>query len=186
MEKDTDSRQGLLAREDCLIVIIDMQERLLPVIAEKEKILQNTLRLLRFADVVGIPVVITEQEKLGSTVAEAKEAKQGLPPIHKVYFNCFSASEFAHTVIATGRKTLILAGVEAHICVAQTAVFAARSYGVHVVADAGGSRNPENAALALARMRQAGATISSTEMFMYEILAKAGTEEFKAVLQLVK
>lgn len=186
MEKDMEARHSLLVREDCLMVIIDMQERLLPVIADKEKILQNTLRLLRFSDAVGIPVVITEQEKLGSTVAEVMEVKRGLTPIGKAHFNCFLVNEFVHTVMNTGRKTLILAGVEAHICVAQTAIFAAPSFTVHVVADAVGSRSPENVGLSLARMRQAGAVITSTEMFIYEILQKAGTQEFKAALQLVK
>jgi nicotinamidase-related amidase len=94
--------------------------------------------------------------------------------------------EFEHNIKRLERKTLILAGVEAHICVAQTALHALPSFKVHVLADAIGSRTIENRDLAIERMRQAGATITSTEMFIYEILQRAGTDNFRAALQLVK
>jgi len=86
----------------------------------------------------------------------------------------------------TGRKTLILAGVEAHICVAQTALHALPFYNVQIVSDAVSSRLTDNRAVALLRMRDAGATITSTEMFIYEIVQKAGTDEFRSILSLVK
>ncbi|MBP9560706.1 MAG: isochorismatase family protein, partial [Syntrophorhabdaceae bacterium] len=87
---------------------------------------------------------------------------------------------------ASDKKTLILTGVEAHICVIQTALSGLSDYNIHIIEDAISSRTRENKKIAIERMRQAGAIISSTEMFIYEILQKAGTDEFKAILQLVK
>jgi nicotinamidase-related amidase len=81
---------------------------------------------------------------------------------------------------------LVIAGVESHICVAQTAIYALPDFNVHIISDAVSSRTSKNRHIALERMKQAGAVISSTEMFIYEILQKAGTDAFKATLQLVK
>jgi isochorismate hydrolase len=186
MEKNADLGQNLVTREECVLVIIDLQERLLPVIAEKEIIIQNTLRILKFGQLLDIPVVITEQEKLGPTLDEIASEALGVHPLGKVHFNCFMSAEFDHRIKQLEKKILILAGVEAHICVAQTALYALPLFKVHIVADAVGSRSLENRNIALERMRQSGATITTTEMFIYEILQRAGTDKFKAALQLVK
>jgi len=158
----------------------------MPVITENSKVISNISRLLKFCLLTGIPVITTEQEKLGDTV---QEIRQGLPPhsiVPKVHFDSFSCEEFAHRIKKLRRKTLILAGVEAHICVAQTALNALPSYRVQVVSDAISSRTRDNRDVALERLRGAGVTVTSTEMFIYEILRKAGTDEFKAALPLVK
>jgi nicotinamidase-related amidase len=186
MERDIGPGLNLLTKEECVLVVIDLQERLLPVIAKNEMILQNTIRILKFARLVDIPVVVTEQEKLGPTLAEITAETVGVQPVGKVFFNCFMSAEFEHNIKHHEKKTLILAGVEAHICVAQTALHGLSSFKIHVIADAIGSRTIENKDLSIERMSQAGATITSTEMFIYEILQRAGTDKFKAALQLVK
>jgi nicotinamidase-related amidase len=107
-------------------------------------------------------------------------------PVPKVDFNCFGCQAFEKVVQELDKRTLILCGIEAHICVAQTALYAASDYQVHVVADAIASRSPENRRIAVERMSQRGITITSTEMVIYELLRKAGTDTFKEVLKLVK
>ena len=180
------SQGGLIRQDEAVLVIIDMQERLFPVIAEKERLLQNVMRLVRFSRVLGLPVLLTEQEKLGNTLPEIKEEISEVQPIGKVDFNCFGCEAFSDTLARLQKKTLVLAGIEAHICVAQTALHAASEYTVHVVSDAIGARAPHNHQIAVERMMQRGVTITSTEMVIYEILGRAGSESFREVLKLVK
>jgi isochorismate hydrolase len=177
---------GIVERQECILAVIDVQEKLLPVIADKESMLQNIIRLIKVCRITDIPVIVTEQEKLGNTVAEIRKEFSAESAIQKVHFNSFACRNFAEQIEKTGRKTLILTGVEAHICVTQTALHALPFYNVQIVSDAVSSRLPDNRNVALQRLRDAGATITSTEMFIYEILQKAGTEEFRSVLPLVK
>lgn len=178
--------KSLITLEDSVLVVIDAQEKLMPVIANEEQVLENVVRLLKFSAIIGLPVILTEQEKLGDTLSEVLEASPNLQPIRKLDFDCFGCQDFAEEVRRLGRNTLILTGVETHICVAQTALHAVPDLTVHVVSDATSSRTEENWRIALERMRQAGVVITSTEMVIYELLQKAGTDEFRAVLPLVK
>ncbi|HOJ43201.1 MAG TPA: isochorismatase family protein [Syntrophorhabdaceae bacterium] len=180
------NRYGLIKREDCIIVLIDLQERLMPAIYNREKVMENAIRLVRFSKIVNIPVIITEQEKLGKTMPELKNELKEAMPVTKIHFNCFENETFLDLVKRHKRETLIIAGVEAHICVAQTALSRISDYNVHVIEDAISSRVESNCRAAIERMRQAGVIISTTEMVIYEILKKAGTEEFKACLSLIK
>ncbi len=179
------SENQLITSEESLLVIIDMQEKLVPAMAEGERLTMNVKRLLGLAAVMGLPVIVTEQEKLGPTVREISD-KVSREPISKSSFNCFLSEAFAARVAETARNTLIVAGIEAHICVAQTALAGHPLFRVHVVGDAVASRSPGNVTVALDRMRAAGITITSTEMVIYELLRKAGTAEFKAMLPLIK
>ncbi len=176
----------LLSREDTVLVIVDMQERLLPVIYGKEKILNNVLKLVRFAKIIGLPVLVTEQEKLGATVPEIRAELPENVPINKVEFDACRCAGFTERLDNLGRNSAVLAGIESHICVTQTALSLLPRYTVHVVSDAVSSRSPDDWNIALQRMRQGGAVISSTEMVIYELLQKAGTDEFKTALRLVK
>jgi nicotinamidase-related amidase len=177
----------LLDRQDCLLVVVDAQEKLMPVIQEHQKVTDNILRLVKFAGIAGLPVVFTEQEKLGPTLAEVRQAAARAPAVTKISFDCFGCSEFVDQLQAAGRNTLLLCGIESHICVCQTALSArARGHQVHVVSDAAGSRAQPNWVIALERMRAAGVVLSSTEMLIYEVLGRAGTDEFRATLPLVK
>lgn len=183
---DKFSHDELITRSDAVLIVIDLQEKLMPVIAGRDQVTENVRRLLAFANIVGLPVIATEQEKLGPTLGTLAASIADFEPVPKVTFNCFGTDSFRNRLHATGRKTLILTGVEAHICVAQTALYALRDFRVQVVQDAVGSRTPQNRDIAIERLRANGAAITSTEMFIYEILERAGTEEFKAVLPLVK
>lgn len=183
---DRHRHDGLVARSDVLIVVIDLQEKLMPAISGADRIVDNVRRLLAFSEIAGLPVIATEQEKLGATLGTLAGCIPNFRPVPKITFNCFATDDFCAQVAESGKKTLVLAGVEAHICVAQTALVALRDFRVHVIHDAIGSRVTENRDIAAARMRASGATITSTEMFIYEILEKAATDEFKATLPLVK
>jgi isochorismate hydrolase len=176
----------LLEREESLLIIVDMQERLLPAMAHRESVAQNVNRLISFSDIIALPLVVTEQAKLGPTVVNFSQRTQSVKPISKVAFNCFLSDEFTDVIQRSGRKSLILTGLEAHICIMQTALHAASNFDVHVVRDAISSRTDDNCTTAIDRMRMSGITITSTEMVIYELLKKAGTEEFKATLPLVK
>lgn len=176
----------LIGREDSLLVIIDMQERLVPAVAEREKITENVVKLGRFSRIMNLPVVVTEQQKLGSTIPEVGDSLGEKLPISKLDFNCFGSEDFARIVRSLKRPNLVLAGIEAHICVAQTALYALSEFRVHVVSDAISSRTVQNRDIALRRMEKEGVTITSTEMFIYELLERAGSDEFREVLKLVK
>lgn len=180
------ARHLFATREDSALIMIDLQERLVPAMSGPEKLVENCKRLLGLARIVGLPVIFTEQEKLGPTVRELTEGLPDFRPVAKTTFNCFACVPFAARVRETGRHTLILAGIEAHICVSQTALWAQPRFHVHVVSDAIASRSPGNLSVALSRLQTAGLTITSTEMVIYEVLEKAGTDEFRAMLPLVK
>lgn len=176
----------LITREESLLVIIDVQERLIPAICGHDKIVENTRRLLALSRILHLPVVYTEQEKLGQTLSVLKAEIGDRDPVSKLSFNCFFSDSFTEQVRKAQRNTLILGGVEAHICVAQTALWAHPRFRVHVVSDAISSRTAENVRVAVDRMRAHGITITSTEMVIYELLQRAGTDEFKAMLPLIK
>ena len=187
IHRSVQSGSRLLTRQEAVLVIIDMQEKLVPVMVEPEKIIENTKRLIALSKVTGLPIIITEQEKLGPTVTEIKNDIPGAEAIAKMSFNCFLTERFSHKVAETRRTTLIVCGIESHICVVQTALKAVENgFNVHVVGDAVSSRAPANKTVALDRMRMSGVTVTSTEMAIYEVLEKAGTDEFKAMLAVVK
>jgi nicotinamidase-related amidase len=183
---NSSSSNLLITREQSVLIVIDMQERLVPAMSDADKVVRNIRKLLAFARIIGLPVIITEQEKLGTTIPDLKHEIQDSTPLSKVCFNCLLSDSFSAEVERLNRDTFILTGVEAHICVAQTALAAIASFNVHVVADAISSRAPDNCNLAVERMRASGVTITSTEMVIYELFRQAGTDEFKATLPLIK
>ncbi len=178
--------RNLIVREDSVLIVIDVQEKLMPAISDKETVIGNLVRLLKFSKIIGLPVILTEQQKLGATVSEVKDEIPDVHPISKVSFDCLRHPEFEAAVRMSGRATLILTGVESHVCVAQTALHAMPERAIHVVSDAVGSRTEGNRRIGLERMRQGGAVITSTEMLIFELLQRAGTDEFRATLPLVK
>lgn len=184
--RSNDFRDELLAPDDCVLLVVDVQERLLPAMSNREETLDNIVRLVRFAKIVRMPILVTEQEKLGPTVGEVGDEIEDLAPISKIEFDACKRGEFAERLRELGRGTAIIAGIESHICITQTVLHLLPSYRVQVISDAVSSRTKKNMAVALERMRQSGAVISSTEMVIYELLEKAGTPEFKEALKLVK
>ncbi len=167
------------------LVMIDLQERLLPAIHEQDRVISNARLLLCAAKVLDLPVVMTTQyaKGLGPIHAEVAELAPATAALDKLTFSCFGSPEFRQAVAGTQRDTLLLCGVEAHICVLQTGLDAlAAGYQVQVVADATGSRTAANADLGRRRLELAGAILCSTEMAIYELLGASGTPDFKAML----
>ena len=153
--------------------------------------LRNARILLRLAEILHIPVILTAQyvKGLGPIVPEIIEAAPGVGQFEKNSFGCFGEPGFIDQIKkrAPKARTLVVTGVESHICVMQTVLGALGSgYLVHVASDAVCSRTRENWQIGLDRMERAGAVISSTEMVVYELLGRSGTKEFKEILPLLK
>ena len=186
MNEQKSASQNMLVEEDSVFIVIDVQQILMPVIAENKKVIDNIVKLLKFSQIIDLPVILTEQERLGATVSEVKQEIPDCTPIGKITFDAFSNAAFVQQLQQLKRKTLILTGVETHICVAQTALHALPDFTVHVVSDAVSSRTSANWTVGLERTKQCGACITSTEMVIYELLKRAGTDAFRAALKLVK
>jgi nicotinamidase-related amidase len=176
--------------EDCALAVIDIQEKLLPPIYERERLVRNALLLVRLADILSLPVMVSTQYErgLGKTVAEISSLLPDMKPLDKLEFGCFGNAEYCSTVgKLANRGTLLLCGIESHICVTQTALGALnQGLNVHVAADAVSSRSELNWKLGLNRMQAAGAVLSSTEMMIYELLGRSGTPAFKEMLKHLK
>jgi len=175
----------------CALLVVDIQEKLLPPIFQKEQLVRNAQLLIRAAGILKIPALVSTQyaKGLGVTVPEVASLLAGTEAIDKTLFSCFGSDVFCSTLkrLPGNRNTVILCGMESHICVAQTALAALREgYLVHVASDAVSSRTEWNWKVGLDRMRSAGAVISSTEMIIYEALRSSGTSAFKDMLKYLK
>ena len=188
-------RKSIKARSSFLLMI-DMQERLLPAIFNKDEIIKNSVRLLTAAKELSVPLIATEQypKGIGATIPELKNLiPEDSDIVEKVEFSCCAAPKFGDAVLNlnfnTGTKdTVILFGVETHICVLGTAIDLIEKYNFNVViaADACGSREEKNHVLALDAARSLGCLVVPTETVVYHMLGKAGTPQFKALLPLFK
>ena len=179
---------GRLDSERTLFIIIDIQDTLLKKCHEWERMAERSIVFTQFSHVVNMPLVMTEQypKGLGRTNLQVLEAA-GSDPIPKTTFNCFGNVEFMRKVEAHGPKTLVIAGIEAHVCVLQTALDAIqRGYGVHVLEDACSSRADWMAQNAYGQMAQAGVVVTNTESAMFEMVGDSADPLFKRMLFLVK
>jgi nicotinamidase-related amidase len=194
MSADTDyaemARRPLEA-EHCALIVVDMQDKLLPPIWEKERLVRNVQLLIRLAGILKMPALVTTQyaKGLGNTVPEIASLLPGSPAIDKLMFSCFGSDVFCSLLkrLPGQRTTVLLCGMETHICVMQTALGALREgYLVHVASDAVSSRTELNWRIGLDRMRAAGAILSSTEMMIYELLRSSGAPAFRELLPYLK
>lgn len=177
-----------LDQNDVVMVVIDLQEKLMKAMKDREKVYKNTRLLLATANEMNIPVVVTEQypRGLGATVPEIKEKLNDFEYIEKTSFSACGAKLMDYLKLS-GRKTVIMTGSETHICVFQTVRDLAQAgYNVHVVRDAVCSRFDENYENGLELMKDAGAVITTAETVVFDLLRAAGTPEFKAISPLVK
>lgn len=172
---------------DTLLCIVDLQERLVPVIGGRERIVWNTRRLVDTANLLGVEVVVTEQypEKLGGTV-EPIASRLEAEPAAKLVFSAAAASDvFARHIEQLpegGRHRVLLAGIETHVCVMQTAYdLMAAGFQVLLAVDATGTRFTTDYEMALSRMQSAGVVLTTTEAAMFEWCERAGTQEFKQI-----
>jgi len=183
----TEMARRPLEPEQCALIVIDIQEKLLPPIWEKERLVRNAQLLIRLAGILKMPALVTTQysKGLGNTVPEVASLLPETPSVDKVMFSCFGSDVFCSLIkrLPGQRTTVLLCGMETHICVMQTALGALREgYLVHVAADAVSSRTELNWRIGLERMRAAGAILSSTEMMIYELLRSSGAPAFKELL----
>ncbi len=179
----------LVRAEHSVLIIIDLQEKLLPAVKESATTLQNASLLLTAAQACRVPVMISEQypEGLGKTATVIADAAGDAPVFSKVHFSCMKDARFREAFVQLDRKQAVLAGTESHVCVAQTAVSLIElGYEVFFVADATTSRSLESKSIAQMRLSAAGAQIVNTEMVVFEWLGKADTPEFKSLLPLIK
>jgi nicotinamidase-related amidase len=170
------------AKRSCLL-IVDMQEKLLPAIADTQTVLSNTVWLVRAATRLGVSILISEQypKGLGHTVPELS-ALMTAPAMEKTHFSCTVEPTCRERIMASRREQIILTGIEAHVCVLQTALgLLEMEKEVYVVADCVGSRQPFDKELALARMRAAGIQVVSREMVVFEWLHQSDTPLFREV-----
>ncbi len=179
----------MLDRNAVVLMVIDYQEKLVPKILGVDTILEKAVKLIRFARELEIPILCTEQypKGLGSTVGTITAELANVPRLEKTAFGCLGDPKIAQTIGNTGKKQLLLTGIEAHVCVMQTALAALTDgYEVFVPRDAVGSRIESEYEAGLHRLEKAGAELVTTEMALFELLREAGTPEFKKALPLIK
>ncbi|WP_419418815.1 hydrolase [Legionella sp. D16C41] len=174
----------LLRRNDSCLLLIDMQEKLIPLIAESESLINHCEWLLRLANELTVPCLISEQypRGLGPTLKSLLDITSQSQIVEKVDFSCAKEANFKRPLEALNKKQLVLIGIEAHVCVLQTALdLLAENYEVFIVVDAVSSRKLLDKKYALKRMQQHGATLITAEMVFFEWVEKAGTPLFKAL-----
>jgi nicotinamidase-related amidase len=179
----------MLTCADTLLVVVDIQEKLVRAMHAREELLIRAQQLVRGTRALNIPTLCTEQNPkgLGATVTEIAAHMPGVQPISKLSFDCCASEDFLHALPAGARRNVLLAGIETHVCVYQTARnLLDRGYHVEVVADACSSRTPENKQIGLAKMRAAGAAVTSVETALFELLQVAEGPLFKDILKIVK
>lgn len=180
----------MLNIQDSALLVIDVQGKLAQLMQDKETLFANLERMIRGAQVLELPVIWTEQvpDKLGATTpAIAQLLADSAQPFSKSSFSCCGQTGFAEQLQAAGRKQILVTGIEAHICVYQTAVdLLAQGYEVQLVTDAVSSRSAANRHLGIERIKEAGATLTSTEMALFELLRVAQGPQFKAITKIVK
>jgi len=179
----------MISAADTALVLVDVQAKLVPAMHNKETLLQNLKRLLRGLRVLGVPILWTEQNPagLGPTLPEIANLLPDQKPIGKFSFSCCGSELFVDKLNALNRKNLLIAGIEAHVCVYQTAAdLISLQCNVQIVADAVASRTPENKLIGLEKSKTVGASLTSTETVLFELLKDAKSEKFKEISKIVK
>jgi len=179
----------LIRRDVSQLLVVDLQEKLLPAIFEGERVIRNSVRLLQGAQQLGVPAFVAEHcaSSIGPVVPEIRNATVSPIFFAKTHFSCAAEPGVLDLLRATGRRQVVLVGIECHVCVLQTA-FGLREAGfeVFLAADATSSRTPENHDAGVARMRAGGIHVATTEMVLFEWLHQAATDEFRALLPLIR
>ena len=177
----------MLKIDRAILVAIDIQGNLYRAMDDREFLLQNCRRLILGARTLGIPVVLTEQVKIGETIPELRELLPDVAPIVKETFSCWRHEPFAAALRAAGREQLILLGIEAHVCVYQTCLdLLEAGFDVCLAAVAVSSRTSANREIGIGRMPAEGAILASTEMILFELLETAAHPKAKELFKLIK
>lgn len=181
-----------IQRDRTSLVVIDMQERLMNAMPEliRESVTKNAGILIESAKALGIPITVTEQypKGLGPTVTEIKEAVgDEFKPIEKLVFSCGRSPEFKSELREMNRQEVLICGIETHVCVLQTVIDLINDgYRVYIPADAVASRKELDWERGVSLIEKAGATVGTTETFLFQLLERAGTDEFKKISKLLK
>ena len=178
-----------LKRDNTALIVIDVQGKLAQLMHNKEELYANLVRMIEGARVLDLPILWTEQypQGLGETDPEIAAHLAGLTPLVKDTFSCCGDSNFMDALNRTGRRQLLVTGIEAHVCVYQTtSELLQTDYQVEVVADAVSSRTEQNKRIGLERMQAKGAGVVSTEMCLLELLQVAKGDAFKQILKIIK
>ena len=178
-----------IRKEDCTGLVIDVQEKLFRVMDRGQEMLERTLILLEGMKILGLPVIVTEQypKGLGPTLDPIRMAAVSGEPVQKMAFSCCDEPGFMSRLDNTGRKTLVICGIEAHVCVLQTVMdLTGKGFIPVVVADCTASRTRADKNVALDRMKGEGAVITTSESLLFELVREAGTDLFRAISRLVK
>lgn len=174
--------------EDTALVLVDVQGKLAEIVYKSEEMIDHLSRLIQGLKCLDIPIIWLEQypKGLGPTHPKIKALLDG-ESIEKMSFSCCDSELFMEALKKTGKQQLLIAGIETHICVYQTAIdLKERGYEVQVVSDAVSSRTKENVELALMRLRDEGIMLTSVEMILFELLRTAEHEQFKQISKIVK
>lgn len=180
---------SMIQRDDAVFVAVDFQTKLMPAMADPKTLEETVVKLAKGVKALGIPVVVTQQytKGLGPTVAPVAEALGDFEPVEKMTFSAMGEESFVQTLEKLGRKSVILAGIEAHICVQQTALeLIEQGYSVYVIQDCIASRKESDYLCSQKRMAEAGAVVTTYEAVLYELLRGAKAEGFKAISAIVK
>lgn len=176
-------------KNESILLIVDIQERLTATMGMKDEVVNNCLHLIDLAKMQKIPVLLTEQypKGLGQTVSEIRDALSVYQPVEKLTFSCCGEPAFMNKLKALNRKTILLAGMETHVCILQTCVdLLEEGFNVHLIKDAVCSRTKENWTTGTELMRDAGAIVTCTETVLFQLLKVAGTEEFRAISKRIR
>jgi len=179
----------MLKKDQAILVVVDVQGRLAQLMSDKEHLFSSLEKVIKGFKLLNLPIIWLEQvpDKLGPTIPEVAHLLSEISPISKTSFGCMGSDEFKIALEETGRKNVILVGIEAHICVYQSAAqLLKEGYGVTVINEAVSSRTLENCQIGIERMAQLGASISSVEMVLFELLQTAEAKQFREIAAIVK
>jgi nicotinamidase-related amidase len=172
-----------------VLIVIDVQERLFPVIYQKENLISNLQKLIKGIQTLEIPIMVTEQypQGLGPTIPEIASLLTDVSPVPKTSFSCCGDEKFLQALCSLHRKRVLVCGMESHVCVYQTVSdLITAGYETYVVTDAISSRTPENRQIGFDMMGRCGAYLTSTEAVLFELLRVAGGEKFRKIRDIVK
>lgn len=179
----------MITTEDTALVLVDVQGKLAQSMHNKKDLFENLKKMVKGAQVLGIPILWAEQnpDGLGPTMPEIAELFTNQSPVSKFSFSCCGSEQFLRDLEAVNRKNILIVGIEAHVCVYQTAADLTNlQYNVQIVADAVSSRTAENKQIGLEKSKDAGASLTSTETALFELLKEAKGDKFKEIINLVK
>lgn len=178
-----------IKRNDTIAVVIDVQQRLYPFIYDNINLTDKLTRLIKGLKVLGVEILVTEQysKGLGNTITEIQDALGKYTHLEKLSYSCCGLNDFNYKLKNSGKKSVIITGIESHVCVLQTVIdLCSESYQPYVIEDCVSSRNPNDKKIAIERMKKEGAIISTYESVLFELMDVSGTDEFKAISKIVK